>query len=335
VNWSDPVSFYCERTSATFWAEPVNALTNAGFLMAALAAFLEWRRAGGRDMPVLGLIAVMVLIGLGSFAFHTLATRGAVYFDVIPIAVFIYGYLALALRRFLVLGWLPTIAILVGYIAVSHLLARFAPPGTLNGSIDYLPALTAMLIILGFVPAKIRSAVALAAVTFIVSLTFRTIDQEICYVFPARHAFRLAPAQRDRTVCAVTSRDLVWARGGITYGLPHPGEKHVCKSPISSDRCNALPVDSNAGARRRHQGAAPGSRVHGSLPLRGQRRRSRQYARTAQCQAGYLRRACGDRQLEAIAADATIPDRRRQRCRPSARAGAGLQHAKPGQAAGG
>jgi hypothetical protein len=184
MNWSDPVSFYCERASAAFWAEPVNALTNAGFLIAALAAFLEWRRAGGRDMRVLGLIAVMVLIGLGSFAFHTLATRGAVYFDVIPIAVFIYGYLALALRRFLVLGWLPTITILVGYIAVSHLLARFAPPGTLNGSIDYLPALAAMLIMLGFVPATIRRTVGLAAAVFVISLAFRTVDQAVCRAFP-------------------------------------------------------------------------------------------------------------------------------------------------------
>jgi hypothetical protein len=68
MNWSEPVNFYCERASAAFWAEPVNALTDAGFLVAALAAFVEWRRAGGRDVPVLALIAVMVLIGLGSFA---------------------------------------------------------------------------------------------------------------------------------------------------------------------------------------------------------------------------------------------------------------------------
>jgi hypothetical protein len=52
MNWSEPVNFYCERASAAFWAEPVNALTNAGFLVAALAAFVEWRRAGGRDVPV-------------------------------------------------------------------------------------------------------------------------------------------------------------------------------------------------------------------------------------------------------------------------------------------
>jgi hypothetical protein len=184
MNWSEPVNFYCERASAAFWAEPVNALTNVGFLIAALAVFLEWRRAGGRDVPVLALIAVMVLIGVGSFAFHTLATRGAVYLDIITIAVFIYGYLALALRRFLGLRCLPTIAILVGYIVLSRLLSGLAPPGTLNGSVDYLPALAALLIMVWFVPARVRTAVGLATLTFIVSLAFRTVDRTVCGAFP-------------------------------------------------------------------------------------------------------------------------------------------------------
>jgi hypothetical protein len=184
MNWSTPVAFYCERTSAAFWAEPVNALTNAAFLLAAIAAFVLWRRAGGRDLPALALIVLLALIGLGSFAFHTLATRGAALLDVIPIAIFIYGYLALALCRFLKLGWLPTLAILVGYIALSRGLSLFVPPGTLNGSIDYLPALAAMLIMLGFVPAEVRPAIGLAATVFCVSLAFRTIDRAICGAFP-------------------------------------------------------------------------------------------------------------------------------------------------------
>jgi hypothetical protein len=184
MNWSEPVNFYCERAGAVFWAEPVNALTNAGFLVAALAAFLEWRRAGGRDVPVLALIVVMVLIGLGSFAFHTLATRGAVYLDIIPIAVFIYGYLALALRRFLGLRCVPTIAIVAAYIVLSRVPGRLVPPGTLNSSIDYLPALAALLIMVWFVPARVRTAVGLATLTFIVSLAFRTVDRTVCGTFP-------------------------------------------------------------------------------------------------------------------------------------------------------
>jgi uncharacterized membrane protein YfcA len=101
MDWSTPIDQYCERIDASFWSEPANALTNIAFLIAAAVAFASWRRAGGRDWPALALIAVVVVVGLGSFIFHTVATRGARLADIIPIAVFIYGYLLLALRRFL------------------------------------------------------------------------------------------------------------------------------------------------------------------------------------------------------------------------------------------
>src|SRR5262249_56286423 len=91
MNWWAPIDRYCERTDASFWAEPANALTNAAFLIAAAAAFWLWRRAGSRDWPVLALIIVVVAVGIGSFAFHTLATRGAVLAHVIPLAIFIFG----------------------------------------------------------------------------------------------------------------------------------------------------------------------------------------------------------------------------------------------------
>ncbi|MFT2588559.1 hypothetical protein ACMWPQ_29155, partial [Escherichia coli] len=35
-----PVDLYCERLSTAFWAEPVNALSNLAFL---LAAYFLWR----------------------------------------------------------------------------------------------------------------------------------------------------------------------------------------------------------------------------------------------------------------------------------------------------
>jgi hypothetical protein len=184
MNWSEPVDLYCERIGAGFWAEPVNAVTNAAFLLAAGIAFVRWRRAGARDWPTLVLIIVLVAIGLGSFAFHSLATRGAVYLDVIPIAVFIYGYLLLALRRFLALPWRATIELLVVFFAASRVLPYLANPGALNGSLDYLPALGAILILVWFVPLKVRPAIWLAAIVFVVSLAFRTMDQAVCPAFP-------------------------------------------------------------------------------------------------------------------------------------------------------
>ena len=39
----DPIDLYCERTTALLWAEPVNALSNLGFLLAA------WLLLSGMD----------------------------------------------------------------------------------------------------------------------------------------------------------------------------------------------------------------------------------------------------------------------------------------------
>src|SRR3954464_12359934 len=95
-SWSDPVDLYCERLDAGFGAEPLNAVSNAAFVIAAGAAFLRWRRAGASDVPALLLIVVVAGVGTGSFLFHTLANRWSELADVLPIAVFIYGYFFLA-----------------------------------------------------------------------------------------------------------------------------------------------------------------------------------------------------------------------------------------------
>ena len=183
MDWSTPIDLYCERTDASFWAEPANALSNAAFLIAAAAAFWLWRRQSGsdrsRDWPALALIVVVVAVGIGSFAFHTLATRGAVLADVIPIAVFIYGYLLLALRRFLGLAAGVAVAIVAAYAVGAQALSWLAPPYALNGSVGYLPALVARA---AHGPA--RRGLELAAMIFTVSLALRTIDLAACDTLP-------------------------------------------------------------------------------------------------------------------------------------------------------
>src|SRR5260370_31795493 len=144
MDWSTPIDLYCERTDASFWAEPANAVSNAAFLCAYVAALSLWPRQSGspcaRDWPALALIGVVAAVGIGSFVFHTLATRGAVLADVIPIAVFIYGYLLLALRRFLGLAAGVAVAIVVAYAAGAQAPSWLAPPRAPHGPSRYLPA---------------------------------------------------------------------------------------------------------------------------------------------------------------------------------------------------
>lgn len=191
---SDPLMLYCERLGPDFWAEPLNAISNAGFLLAAGAAYALWRAKGFRDAATLLLIVVVALTGIGSFIFHTVATRGAALADVIPIALFIYGYFFLALRRFLGLGQRAAIGVTIAF-ALASLLIGDSP--SLNGSAPYLPALGALLFIgtilaLGpsLLPHKAAPAertgrlLLLAAALFFVSLTARTLDRAFCSDLP-------------------------------------------------------------------------------------------------------------------------------------------------------
>lgn len=185
MDWGRAIDLYCERTDPSFWAEPFNAVTNAAFLIAALVAFVQWRRAGANDWPVLALIAVTFAIGVGSFIFHTVATSGAAKFDTIPIAIFIYGYLLLALRRFLGLSLLVSFSILVAFSAFNYIEAMIVPRGALNGSHAYLPALAALLAVAW--PVRRQEAgrwLFAAAATLAVSLTFRSIDMALCDAWP-------------------------------------------------------------------------------------------------------------------------------------------------------
>jgi hypothetical protein len=183
--WSTPIDLYCERLDPSFWAEPVNALTNVAFFVAAWAAFRLWRRNGHGDRAILALILVVVAVGLGSFAFHTLATRGAMLLDVGPIGIFIFGYVLLALRRYLVLSWPLALGVFAGFIALSLGLAVLVPRPILDGSAGYFPAL-AVLFAIGW-PQRGRvlgRALLLAGVLFAASIALRIGDLPLCGAFP-------------------------------------------------------------------------------------------------------------------------------------------------------
>ncbi len=186
MDWRAAIMDYCERQSPAFWAEPANAVSNFAFIIAAAAAFLLWRRRGGADYPALALIIVTASVGVGSFIFHTVATRGAMLLDVIPIAIFIYGYFLLALRRYFGLPTAPAAAITLAFAAGSSFAGTIE---ALNGSVAYLPALAALSIFALLLwrqggQRETARALAAAALLFAISLLLRTIDRAICPMFP-------------------------------------------------------------------------------------------------------------------------------------------------------
>jgi hypothetical protein len=191
-HWFTAVDHYCERTGPGLWAEPLNAVSNGAFLIAAAAALVRWKRAGVRDGPALWLVLVTAAVGIGSFLFHTFANRWSLVADVLPIAVFIYSYVFLALHRYLGLAMpaavFATAAFAVFNMGFERLWLAAVGSITLNGSIGYLPAGGA-LVVVGSVALASRSRAAgcsllVAAAIFALSLTFRSIDHAVCEAFP-------------------------------------------------------------------------------------------------------------------------------------------------------
>src|SRR5436305_7741334 len=146
MDWLAPIDAYCERIEPGLLGEPLNALSNISFFLAAAWA-AKAARAARADWPVWLLILLVLLIGLGSLAFHIFANQWSVLADVIPITLFIYGYFAFALRRLLAMSWLGIAAGLAALFGASALIGSATPAHFFNGSGPYLPPLAASLVV--------------------------------------------------------------------------------------------------------------------------------------------------------------------------------------------
>lgn len=257
MDWTRAIDIYCERVSAAFWAEPVNALTNLAFIAAGLVALArESRRSGrgtgrtlafgmfcsvalvaivaqiiaaawagsagaplalvavltgatlivliraltwapaapagaGLSWPVLWLSGNAIVVGIGSFLFHTVATPWAGAADSVPILLFILGFFGVAMNRFAGLGWGMACAATAGFVvAMVALSAALRGPldDIMGGSQSYLPAFLALLGVGWWVGARrghpAGRALIAAAGVFAVSLTFRSLDGPLCELFP-------------------------------------------------------------------------------------------------------------------------------------------------------
>ncbi len=217
MNWDAQLFNYCERgADPSFWAEPFNALTNGAFIAAAAFAAVrlakevrlakDKRRAPDGSVRFVtgttiqiatlwGLVGLVALIGVGSFAFHTLATQLAQLGDIVPIGLFMLAYMSFALHRFLGYSWRGVALGLIGFaaacIAAASIKCGDGVRPCFNGSLNYLPALLGLLSIgvlvwrqkpgCGVPNSRTIGALLIASASlFAVSLILRTIDRSAC-----------------------------------------------------------------------------------------------------------------------------------------------------------
>jgi len=195
VNWSAQLFNYCERgIDPSFWAEPLNALSNFAFLIAAAAAGMRLAKLNYLERPIAQwiLIILVAVIGVGSFSFHSAATRLAQLADVVPIGVFMLAYMVFALRQFLGLSWGRVGLGLIGFVlacaAAASIECGSGNAPCLNGSLAYLPALFGLLGIGAVVQrlpeqSSTGTLLLVSGSVFAISLGLRTIDMSQCSAF--------------------------------------------------------------------------------------------------------------------------------------------------------
>jgi hypothetical protein len=90
---------YCERIGPELLAEPLNAVSNTSFLLAAWAAWILATRTGTLSTGVRVLIALAASVGIGSMLWHTLANSWTLILDIVPILIFLIWYIWLYTRN--------------------------------------------------------------------------------------------------------------------------------------------------------------------------------------------------------------------------------------------
>lgn len=180
------IDIYCERLEPGLLAEPVNALTNISFFIAAFFAYKLAKKEHALNSRTRILIILLCAIGLGSTLFHTMATPAAQRSDVLPIVLYQIFFVVFYSLDVMRLNAFVTSVLFVVFLASSAVMDQI-PSHILNGSAGYFPAL---LYLGGFALWQARhgkvepKGLQYAALTFILSLSFRTMDMEVCEGFP-------------------------------------------------------------------------------------------------------------------------------------------------------
>lgn len=184
MDWTRAIDAYCERTDASFWSEPVNAVTNVAFV---IAAVIMWSRSDSH-WEARTLSAILFAIGVGSFLFHTFATPWASAADVTPILLFSLFYIFLANRDFWQLPiWIAALGALAFIPYAMVLTPVFAAIPFFNVSSFYWP----LPLLIGTYAVLLRKRhpttarnLAIGAALLCLSLTARSVDEGLCHHAP-------------------------------------------------------------------------------------------------------------------------------------------------------
>ena len=182
MDLSKPIDIYCERLDIGIWAEPINAVTNAVFILAAIFMWLRCKNlVEGRILSF-----ILFSIGCGSFLFHTFAQTWAAILDVTAILTFILTYIFFANRRFLASSKMVSLIGVILFFPYQLLFASILSNIQFFGSsVQYIPVAILIFIYSGLLrksETNLSRGLFIGASILCLSIIFRTIDEPFCSI---------------------------------------------------------------------------------------------------------------------------------------------------------
>ncbi len=180
------IDLYCERTGPEIWSEPLNALSNGAFILAAVLIFYQASQRDVLTKDVLLLTGLIFAIGIGSGLFHLFATQITLLADVLPILLFQISFLIIY-SHVIMKARLRKVFTLLSLFILLTVISGMIPRDILNGSAGYFPAL---IFVLGFGVYHFKTyqtgryLLLYATGLFVMSLTMRTVDSYMCDSIP-------------------------------------------------------------------------------------------------------------------------------------------------------
>ena len=182
MDLSKPIDIYCERLDIGIWAEPINAVTNAAFILASIFMWLRCKNL------VEGKILSFLLfsIGCGSFLFHTYAQTWAALLDVTAILIFILTYIFVANRRFLVWSKMVSlIGVIMFFPYQLFLVSILSNIQFFGSSVQYIPVAILIFIYSGLLrksEPNLSRGLFIGAAILCLSIISRTVDEPLCSI---------------------------------------------------------------------------------------------------------------------------------------------------------
>lgn len=179
-----PANNYCERISEAFWAEPINALTNGLFFLAAIAVYslIKKHKLNGlyRVLPY-----ELAIVGVGSFLWHTARSPITQVLDGSLLYIFILTVLVLLLKQLSGkwnIAWFGLIGLVLFQVAVFIFV-----PALRDTPIRHIIALTTFILLSLWIKKKtgvLPKNLLIAIASYITAIVAKGVDLSVCNVFP-------------------------------------------------------------------------------------------------------------------------------------------------------